>query len=108
MAASSLRCIAFAHKQVSVEENDDADDLKRLDEDNLSLLGLVGIKDPCRPGAKKAVEDCQHAGVNVKMITGDNVFTARAIATECGILRPNQDLSSGAVVEGEEFRNYTH
>ncbi|KAK0606651.1 hypothetical protein LWI29_002117 [Acer saccharum] len=108
MAASSLRCIAFAHKQVSEEENDDADDLKRLDEDNLSLLGLVGIKDPCRPGAKKAVEDCQHAGVNVKMITGDNVYTARAIATECGILRPNQDLSSGAVVEGEQFRNYAH
>ncbi|KAK0607897.1 hypothetical protein LWI29_022203 [Acer saccharum] len=108
MAASSLRCIAFAHKQVSEEENDGADDLKKLDEDNLSLLGLVGIKDPCRLGAKKAVEDCQHAGVNVRMITGDNVFTARAIATECGILRPNQDLSSGAVVEGEQFRNYTH
>ncbi|KAK0606633.1 hypothetical protein LWI29_001804 [Acer saccharum] len=108
MAASSLRCIAFAHKQVSTEENHDVDDLKKLDEDNLRLLGLVGIKDPCRPGAKKAVEDCQNAGVNVRMITGDNVFTARAIATECGILRPNQDLSSGAVVEGEEFRNYTH
>ncbi|KAL5782715.1 hypothetical protein ACOSP7_007744 [Xanthoceras sorbifolium] len=107
MAASSLRCIAFAHKQVCEEEKDGADDLQKLDEDNLSLLGLVGIKDPCRPGVKKAVEDCQHAGVNIKMITGDNVFTAKAIATECGILGPNQDLSSGAVVEGEEFRNYT-
>ncbi|KAH7573854.1 hypothetical protein JRO89_XS03G0215200 [Xanthoceras sorbifolium] len=107
MAASSLRCIAFAHKLVCEEENDDADDLKKLDEDNLSLLGLVGIKDPCRPGAKNAVKYCQWAGVNVKMITGDNVFTAKAIATECGILGPNQDLSSGAVVEGEEFRNYT-
>uniref|UniRef100_A0A2N9I2F1 Cation-transporting P-type ATPase C-terminal domain-containing protein n=1 Tax=Fagus sylvatica TaxID=28930 RepID=A0A2N9I2F1_FAGSY len=40
------------------------------------------------------------------MITGDNVFTAKAIATECGILRPHQDISE-AVVEGEEFRNYT-
>ncbi|KAK3190154.1 hypothetical protein Dsin_029715 [Dipteronia sinensis] len=106
MAASSLRCIAFAHKQVSEEENDD---LKKLDEDNLSLLGVVGMKDPCRPGVRNAVEDCQHAGVNVKMITGDNVYTAKAIATECGILRfINQDLSSGVVVDGEEFRNYTH
>ncbi|KAK3190152.1 hypothetical protein Dsin_029713 [Dipteronia sinensis] len=106
MAASSLRCIAFAHKQVSEEENDD---LKKLDEDNLSLLGVVGIKDPCRPGIRNAVEDCRHAGVNVKMITGDNVFTAKAIATECGILRLiNQELSSGVVVDGEEFRNYTH
>jgi Ca2+-transporting ATPase len=103
MAASSLRCIAFAHKQVSEEDQED----KKLKEDGLTLLGLVGLKDPCRPGVKKAVEDCQYAGVNIKMITGDNVFTAKAIATECGILRPGQDMVSGAVVEGVEFRNYT-
>ncbi|KAL5582670.1 hypothetical protein UlMin_015112 [Ulmus minor] len=78
-----------------------------LEEDGLILLGLVGIKDPCRPGVKKAVQDCQYAGVSVKMITGDNIFTAKAIATECGIFRSNQDLSSGAVIEGVEFRNYT-
>ncbi|XP_062168886.1 putative calcium-transporting ATPase 13, plasma membrane-type [Alnus glutinosa] len=103
MAASSLRCIAFAHKQVSEEDQEN----KKLKEDGLTLLGLVGLKDPCRPGVKKAVEDCQYAGVNIKMITGDNVFTAKAIATECGILRPGQDMVSGAVVEGVEFRNYT-
>ncbi|XP_031273021.1 putative calcium-transporting ATPase 13, plasma membrane-type [Pistacia vera] len=102
MAASSLRCIAFAHKHVSEEEQEDANDAKKFNEDSLSLIGLAGIKDPCRPGVKKAVEACQHAGVNIKMITGDNVFTAKAIATECGILTPN-----GFVVEGEEFRNYT-
>ncbi|KAK8709644.1 hypothetical protein V6N13_060657 [Hibiscus sabdariffa] len=107
MAASSLRCIAFAHKQVPEEECQNLEEQKKLKEDNLTLLGLVGIKDPCRPGVKKAVEDCQYAGVNIKMITGDNVFTARAIATECGILKPGQDMSSGVVVEGEEFRNYT-
>lgn len=108
MAASSLRCIAFAHKQVPEEEHQNEKDQKKLIEDDLTLLGLVGIKDPCRPGVKKAVEDCQYAGVNIKMITGDNVFTAKAIATECGILEPGQDTSTGAVVEGEEFRNYTH
>ncbi|GLT78629.1 hypothetical protein SLA2020_501580 [Shorea laevis] len=107
MAASSLRCIAFAHKQVAETEEEDVKEKKKLQEENMTLLGLVGIKDPCRPGVKKAVEDCQHAGVNIKMITGDNVFTARAIATECGILQPGQDVDSGAVVEGEEFRNYT-
>ena len=52
------------------------------------------------------MEDCQNAGVNIKMITRDNVFTAKAIATECGILRFDQDMS-GALVEGIEFRNYT-
>ncbi|KAF2295607.1 hypothetical protein GH714_033285 [Hevea brasiliensis] len=55
---------------------------------------------------KKAVEDCQHAGVNIKMITGDDVFITRATAIECGILKPGQDIFSGAVVKGEEFRNY--
>ncbi|XWS53902.1 hypothetical protein CRYUN_Cryun10bG0040200 [Craigia yunnanensis] len=107
MAASSLRCIAFAHKQIPKEEYENLKEQKKLKEDSLTLLGLVGIKDPCRAGVKKAVEDCQYAGVNIKMITGDNVFTARAIATECGILRPGEDMSSGVVVEGEEFRNYT-
>ncbi|CAM8989870.1 unnamed protein product [Rhodiola kirilowii] len=106
MAASSLRCIAFAHKQVSARIVDGARKQK-LKEEGLVLLGLVGIKDPCRPGVKEAVEACQHAGVTVKMITGDNVFTAKAIATECGILRPDQDMD-GAVVEGVEFRNYTN
>lgn len=106
MAASSLRCIAFAHKQVS-EDQEIEQEHNKLEEDGLTLLGLVGLKDPCRPGVKKAVEDCQYAGVNVKMITGDNVFTAKAIATECGILKLGQDMVSGAVVEGVEFRNYT-
>ncbi|CAB4292147.1 unnamed protein product [Prunus armeniaca] len=108
MAASSLRCIAFAHKEIPAEEQVDERDHKALlKEDGMTLLGLAGLKDPCRPGVKEAVGDCQYAGVNVKMITGDNVFTAKAIATECGILKPNQDMFSGAVVEGVQFRNYT-
>ncbi|WOH12788.1 hypothetical protein DCAR_0832296 [Daucus carota subsp. sativus] len=104
MAASSLRCIGFAHKEVYEHELNDGE--AQLKENNYTLLGVVGMKDPCRPGVRKAVQDCQRAGVNVKMITGDNVFTAKAIAIECGILRPDQDMD-GAVVEGEEFRNYT-
>ncbi|KAA8527659.1 hypothetical protein F0562_035472 [Nyssa sinensis] len=106
MAASSLRCIAFAHKNVQEEVHEDGKSQQKLKDHDLTLLGLVGLKDPCRSGVKKAVEDCQYAQVNIKMITGDNVFTARAIATECGILKPDQDLN-GAVVEGVEFRNYT-
>ncbi|KAG8370286.1 hypothetical protein BUALT_Bualt14G0101200 [Buddleja alternifolia] len=105
MAASSLRCIAFAHKQVSQSEN--GEENKKIEENGLTLLGFVGLKDPCRPGVKKAVEDCQYAGVNIKMITGDNVFTAKAIATECGILSSTQELDDGSVIEGVEFRNYT-
>ncbi|KAH9625512.1 hypothetical protein KSS87_012113 [Heliosperma pusillum] len=103
MAASSLRCIAFAHKQVVLEEETPG----IISDTGLTLLGMVGIKDPCRPGVMKAVQECQNAGVNIKMITGDNVFTARAIAFECGILKEGQDTKY-AVIEGPEFRNYTH
>lgn len=105
MAASSLRCIAFAHKQVVLEEGE-AMAQQKLTDESLTLLGMVGLKDPCRPGVKKAVQDCQHAGVDIKMITGDNVFTARAIAVECGILQPGDDINI-AVVEGPEFRSFT-
>ena len=55
---------------------------------------------------KKAVEACQHAGVKMKMITRDNVFNVKAIATKCGILQTHQD-TEGAVVKGEEFHKYT-
>jgi Ca2+-transporting ATPase len=111
MAASSLRCIAFAHKEVADDEmeiNADGKINGKLKEDGLTLLGIVGLKDPCRPGVKKAVKACKLAGVAIKMITGDNVFTAKAIATECGILDLNSKGNSDEVVEGVDFRNYTH
>ncbi|KAA8543293.1 hypothetical protein F0562_021212 [Nyssa sinensis] len=72
------------------------------------IQGIVGLKDPCRPGVKEAIQACRYARVGIKMITGDNVFTAKAIATECGILGPEQQVNNGEVVEGIEFRNYTH
>ncbi|KAL9992176.1 putative P-type Ca(2+) transporter [Helianthus debilis subsp. tardiflorus] len=100
MAASSLRCIAFAHKKVF-------EGTETLAEEGLTLLGIVGLKDPCRPGSKKAIETCRFAGVEVKMITGDNLFTAKAIATECGILESGQEVCEDEVVEGVQFRNFT-
>nr|POF27276.1 calcium-transporting atpase 12, plasma membrane-type [Quercus suber] len=104
MAQNSLRCIAFAHKEVAEESGQV---LKKLEETGLTLLGLVGLKDPCRPGVSTAVESCRAAGVNIKMITGDNVYTAKAIAFECKILNPEEDLDDDAVIEGVQFRNYS-
>ncbi|KAK9747710.1 hypothetical protein RND81_02G010600 [Saponaria officinalis] len=110
MAASSLRCIAFAHTQVITAElasqTEQGSNQPKLKEEELTLLGIVGLKDPCRPEVKNAVETCKRAGVKIKMITGDNIFTAKAIATECGILGFDKD--EGEVVEGAQFRNYTH
>ncbi|XP_030444050.2 calcium-transporting ATPase 12, plasma membrane-type-like [Syzygium oleosum] len=104
MADESLRCIAFAYKKIN---GSIAQVHGRLEEDGLTLLGIVGINDPCRPGVRRAVVSCRSAGVNIKMITGDNVHTARAIALECGILNSDQDLEHEAIVEGAQFRNYS-
>lgn len=66
---------------------------------DLVFLGVVGIQDPVRPGVPEAVRKAQHAGVVVRMVTGDNIVTARAIATECGIY-----TEGGLVMEGPVFR----
>ncbi|XWS42502.1 hypothetical protein CRYUN_Cryun16bG0019500 [Craigia yunnanensis] len=104
MADKSLRCIAFAHANVT-DGNEQIH--TKLEEAGLTWLGLVGLKDPCRPGVKEAVESCKKAGVRIKMITGDNMYTARAIAFECGILDSDDNSQNEAVVEGVQFRNYS-
>ncbi|CAK9136002.1 unnamed protein product [Ilex paraguariensis] len=103
MAAKSLRCIALACKKFAIENQQDTE---KLEETGLTLLGLLGLKDPCRPGVRAAVQSCRDAGVHIKMITGDNVFTAKSIANECGIIKPDEDLNN-AIVEGVTFRNYS-
>lgn len=103
MAASSLRCIAFAYCRITESESEKT--RKNLRETDLTLLGIVGLKDPCRPGVKKAVEACRAAGVSIKMITGDNVFTAKAIAAECGILDSNESNESQVIIH--ESHMYT-
>ena len=56
-------------------------------ESGLTLLGVVGIEDPLRPEVKPAIDKCYAAGIDVRMVTGDNLDTAVAIAKRCGILR---------------------
>lgn len=75
------RVIGFAFKDVisPLEENDI--------ENNLVFIGFVGIEDPLRSDVKEAIEKCRLAGINVKMLTGDNINTARAIATQLGIVK---------------------
>ena len=67
--------------------------------EDMTFLGIFGIHDPVRPGVKEAVAKCQRAGVSVKMVTGDNIVTAKAIARECGILGPDCHT-----MEGPSFR----
>ncbi|XP_047317808.1 calcium-transporting ATPase 12, plasma membrane-type-like [Impatiens glandulifera] len=111
MAKKSLRCIAFAHKKIanvgeSSSNNSIAEEDQLNEDSGFTLLSIVGIENLCLPGVREGVLSCKDAGVDVKMITGDNKLTATAIALECGILGENDDQSD-AVVEGATFRNYT-
>ena len=63
------------------------------------MIGITGIEDPLRDGVREAVAKCHRAGVTVKMCTGDNVLTARSIATQCGIF-----TKGGIIMEGPVFR----
>lgn len=66
---------------------------------SMTLIGVVGIQDPIRDGVPRAVKQCQDAGITVRMVTGDNVTTAVAIASQCGI-----KTSDGLVMDGPKFR----
>jgi Ca2+-transporting ATPase len=71
----------------------------QIPEDGYTCIGIVGIKDPVRPGVKESVAICRSAGITVRMVTGDNINTAKAIARECGIL-----TEGGIAIEGPDFR----
>ena len=96
MASDGRRVLAVACRRWDELPRDcDAENL----EQDLTLLGLVGLVDPSRPEAKQAVALCKSAGITPVMITGDHPATARAIAAELGI------LSEGEVVlTGRELR----
>ncbi|CAH1432573.1 unnamed protein product [Lactuca virosa] len=107
MSAKGLRCVAIAYKPCAQETvPTDEDDLANwgLPDDDLVLLAIVGLKDPCRPGVRDAVQLCIQAGVKVRMVTGDNLLTARAIALECGILGSNAEAQEPNLIEGKSFR----
>ncbi|XP_065006134.1 calcium-transporting ATPase 5, plasma membrane-type-like isoform X4 [Musa acuminata AAA Group] len=108
MAEVSLRCVAFAYRSFELEKVPDEEQRENwlLPEDDLILVAIVGIKDPCRPGVKEAVDLCTHAGVKVLMVTGDNLQTAKAIALECGILT-DANASEPTLIEGRTFRMKT-
>ena len=97
MAAKGLRVLAFARKLVRVDtQNVTHTDL----ESGLTFLGLQAMMDPPREEAISAVKACQTAGIQVKMITGDHVATAAAIARQIGLKghinnRPDQYAYSG-------------
>jgi Ca2+ transporting ATPase len=114
-ASESLRTIGIAYKDISKQEFDnfndfekDKDDVSSLETSGFVLIGIAGIEDTLKDGVPKAVLDCNHSGITVIMVTGDNKETAVAIAKQANIL-PNEYVSGAGEpsdnisLTGEEF-----
>ena len=92
MANEALRVLAFAYKEIDhVPSKYEMENL----ESGLTFIGMVGMIDPPREEAKKAVEKCKHAGIKTVMITGDHKATAVAIAKKIGILENDNEALTG-------------
>jgi Ca2+-transporting ATPase len=101
-AGEAMRTLGFAHARLPAETRRDSEFLhSRRDTLQCSLVfdGFIAIRDPLREDVKEAVAQCRQAGIDVKMITGDNVETARAIGLEIGLL----EGSSALVLTSQEF-----
>ncbi|KAK4425612.1 putative calcium-transporting ATPase 13, plasma membrane-type [Sesamum alatum] len=107
MASSRLRCVAFAHRQLSEAEYENEAANQGIPDTNLILLGLLGVEDHCHPGIREAFQICRRAGIHVKLVTSENVSRARAMVLECGILSPGEEVNEQLVVEAQAFFNYT-
>ena len=105
-ANRSLRTIGLLYKDFDhwPPTGSSTDDPKQANFDkifkDMIFLGIVGIQDPLRVGVSDAVQACQRAGSFVRMVTGDNLLTAKAIGAQCGIF-----TSDGLAMEGPAFRS---
>ncbi|CAB1315322.1 unnamed protein product [Coregonus sp. 'balchen'] len=100
MACDGLRTICVAYRDFPAEAGEPDWDNEADILNELTCICVVGIEDPVRPEVPDAILKCQRAGITVRMVTGDNINTARAIATKCGILLPGEDF---LCLEGKEF-----
>ncbi|XP_032066627.1 plasma membrane calcium-transporting ATPase 3 isoform X3 [Thamnophis elegans] len=99
MACDGLRTICIAYRDFPAGKEPDWENENDIVID-LTCIAVVGIEDPVRPEVPEAIRKCQRAGITVRMVTGDNINTARAIAAKCGIIQPGEDF---LCLEGKDF-----
>ncbi len=96
MAKEALRVLACAYKEIDHKPTNE--EMENIESD-LTFIGMVGMIDPPREEAKKAVEKCKTAGIKTVMITGDHKITATAIAKKLGILEKEEEAITGLELE---------
>ncbi|SFC42537.1 calcium-translocating P-type ATPase, PMCA-type [Ruminococcus albus] len=85
LANKAMRVLSFGYSEKPMVENEINDDVV--------IIGLVGIRDDVRPEAKEAIKEVQDAGIQVVMITGDRLETAKAIAKDAGLIKSDKDIA---------------
>ena len=112
MAKNALRVLAFGYKIIDKLPGS-KEEIQKLETD-LTFIGMVGMIDPPREEAKRAVEKCKTAGIKTIMITGDHKITATAIAKQLGILENEEEAITGSELERmsdeeltKNIRNYS-
>uniref|UniRef100_A0A8C8SHU5 Calcium-transporting ATPase n=1 Tax=Pelusios castaneus TaxID=367368 RepID=A0A8C8SHU5_9SAUR len=100
MTLDGLRTICLAFKDFPAGQPEPKWDNENDIVMDLTCIAIVGIEDPLRPEVPDAIRKCQNAGITVRMVTGDNINTARTIALKCGILHPGENF---LCLEGKEF-----
>ncbi|MDB0441378.1 calcium-translocating P-type ATPase, PMCA-type [Clostridioides difficile] len=113
LQVKSMRTLGFAYKEISQAEEEaavtaesDAMNVSAMESD-LVFSGFVGIRDPLRKDVIESVNTANKAGVSVKMLTGDNINTARAIGEELGLLKGNMRAVEASYIDtldDEELR----
>lgn len=105
LQVKSMRTLGFAYKEISQAEEEaavtaesDAINVSAMESD-LVFSGFVGIRDPLRKDVIESVNTANKAGVSVKMLTGDNINTARAIGEELGLLKENMRAVEASYID---------
>lgn len=93
----ALKVLAFAYKEIKEKHTKEEDYFK--EENDLILVGLVGLKDPARKNVKEAIKTCREAGIRPIMLTGDNLETALAIGKEVGIISSDDEGINATVLK---------
>lgn len=91
----AMRTLGFAYKIVGEEEPNDCTELVAAND--LNFLGIVAISDPIRPDVPAAVAQCQSAGIDIKIVTGDTPGTATEIARQIGLWHPETDTERNRI-----------
>lgn len=105
MSTQALRVLAVAYKKLDINQDFKTKEMSYY-EDDLTLLGLIGMMDPARPEVKDSIALCDHAGIKTIMITGDHINTAIAIAKDLNILHPDDMAITGHELDQMSDEDY--